>query len=535
MINIRKPISKFTGWILITSITILTFGHAVELPLLVPRMDEITIDGISQDWLNRGFKIPYLLDQFGQAPATSDFKVKFRLGWDDYGLLLLLDVTDDKNWEHEELDQLWRADCVELFLAPERGASERVQFILSPGWGTPEESSRLRKYDKRIHTNSDGQSPQLEYAVLPHRSGYTLEARLPLDQVGITAATEQTVAFQLYVRDSDRADDPDHLLLPWYIQTGSHENSYAMYTLRLSLAADISRQIQLRPFWEDDTHLSGIVYAEHLSAPQTLKVEYQGVSVISFSLPYQTEPYIGRFTLAAEKLTDLSAPLVIYVNDLPYEVFEPDLLPVAWINIEPARFESEIRQFEFLDRRYPPNVGGILFVGSSSFRMWNTMETDLAPLPVINRGFGGSTMANLNHFRERVVAPYKPDLVVIYEGDNDLTGGTTPDQFLENCAEFRQWLAAELPGTNICFLSIKPSPARIKHWTNMQIANAMLSKWAAEIPGVYYLDVASALLKDGAIDEALFLNDGIHLNAAGYEQWTRLIRPVITNLTGNRK
>ncbi len=197
---------------------------------------------------------------------------------------------------------------------------------------------------------------------------------------------------------------------------------------------------------------------------------------------------------------------------------------------DPGRFADEIRRFEEWDRRnsFPPDA--CLFVGSSSIRGWPTRES-FPGRPVINRGFGGAHIRDVNHYFDQVVRPYRARLIVFYAGDNDIAAGVSPEQVRDDFAEFVRRVRATQPDTPIVFLSIKPSASRWQHWPRMQAANALVQALAADQPGVTYVDVATPLLgANGEPRAELFLPDRLHLSPAGYEVWTGVLAPVLERL-----
>lgn len=198
---------------------------------------------------------------------------------------------------------------------------------------------------------------------------------------------------------------------------------------------------------------------------------------------------------------------------------------------DPQRFARDIDAFAAYDRRNTPPAGAVLFVGSSSIVGWNTREA-FDPLPVINRGFGGSHVSDLNHYFDRVVRPYRPRTIVVYEGDNDIADGHSPEEFRDGVAAFVRRvreLDAEVP---IVLLSIKPSESRWQHWPAMQAANALVQRLAEETPHVHFVDVATPLLgEDGRPRGELFQADRLHLSREGYAVWTRTLRPVLERVS----
>jgi lysophospholipase L1-like esterase len=193
----------------------------------------------------------------------------------------------------------------------------------------------------------------------------------------------------------------------------------------------------------------------------------------------------------------------------------------------PATWEEEIRAFEAEDRSAPPAAGAIVFTGSSSIRMWTTLAQDMAPRPVLNRGFGGSQAHQVLHFAPRIVLPYHPAAVVLYTGENDLEGrtGKPPEQVLAEIAAFTDLLAQALPQTRLLLLSVKPSPARRQRWPLACRLNALLATFARDDPRRHWVDLAAPMFNDrGQRRRELFLADGLHLSTAGYALWTRVLR-----------
>jgi lysophospholipase L1-like esterase len=228
--------------------------------------------------------------------------------------------------------------------------------------------------------------------------------------------------------------------------------------------------------------------------------------------------------------------LFVLVCSIALEAKEPDIVVRGSPDPAPSRFESEIAAFEKWDRQNAVPRDPILFVGSSTIRLWQTADS-FPGLPVINRGFGGSTIADVNHFADRIVFKYKPRLIVFYAGDNDIAGGRSPEQVF---GDFQTFVNAvrEHPGdTPIIYLAIKPSNARWKSWPQMQIVNARVKKLAQEDKHLTYVDTAPPILgPDGQPRAEFFRNDGLHLNEKGYAAWNEILAPILaTNLGSELK
>jgi lysophospholipase L1-like esterase len=200
----------------------------------------------------------------------------------------------------------------------------------------------------------------------------------------------------------------------------------------------------------------------------------------------------------------------------------PSVVPVAW-------YEGEIRAYEAANEALPPERGGVLFIGSSSIRMWDTLGEDMAPLPVINRGFGGSKTHEVLAVFDRIVLPYEPRVIVYYCGDNDLgTDNTDSGSAAEGFIAFDRRARGEWSGVRVIYIPIKPSLARWGNWEAMRRANEMVRAYCERTPGAVYVDTATPTLdSSGAPDPAMFLGDGLHLSARGYEVWAGVVRPAV--------
>ena len=198
----------------------------------------------------------------------------------------------------------------------------------------------------------------------------------------------------------------------------------------------------------------------------------------------------------------------------------------ALITDPDARWLTDLAAFDAADQAHPQPPGGVLFVGSSSIRRWTSLEQQFAQqLPVvIRRGLGGSRIDDWNRQLNRLVLRYRPRLVLLYAGDNDIAEGRTPSAVLASVKKFVAGVRGALNGTRIAFISIKPSPRRSQWMANTREANALVSDYAKTDPKVDYIDVYTPMLdKEGKPRAELFLPDGLHLNDAGYALWRSVI------------
>lgn len=221
---------------------------------------------------------------------------------------------------------------------------------------------------------------------------------------------------------------------------------------------------------------------------------------------------------------------------------EGDSLGMAGVGTSPLsrtmpsaeiRWKSSMAAFAAADREKAPAANGTLFVGSSTIRMWSHLAQDFRDLPVINRGFGGSTMADCHYFVKQLVVQYKPRQVLVYAGDNDLAVGRTPAQVLDSFKGFVETVRRELPDTRIAYISIKPSPSRESLMPKVREANTLLAQYVRSLPNAAYIDIFHPMLDGaGAIRADLFGPDRLHMNELGYALWQSVIRPYVLPETG---
>ncbi|HTP07511.1 MAG TPA: GDSL-type esterase/lipase family protein [Anaerolineae bacterium] len=202
----------------------------------------------------------------------------------------------------------------------------------------------------------------------------------------------------------------------------------------------------------------------------------------------------------------------------------------ASLSSDPAVWEPYIQRFEAADRLQPPPTDVIVFTGSSSITFWSTLAQDMAPLPVINRGFGGSHLNDVVHYAPRLVVAYRPRAVVLFAGTNDIAGSKpkTAQEVFDGYRAFVDVVQAALPATPIYYISITPTPSRWKLWPIVQEANRLIGDYTQTDPQLHLIDLTDVILgSDGKPDRSLFRLDRLHPNPKGYAVWTAKIKPIL--------
>lgn len=217
----------------------------------------------------------------------------------------------------------------------------------------------------------------------------------------------------------------------------------------------------------------------------------------------------------------LAALVIIALNQMRAQSFNED----------PAYWENDIAKIEArYNGNYPQDV--VVFIGSSSIRKWETLADDMAPIPALNHGFGGSKIKDSTYYLDRLVFPFKPRAVVLFAGTNDINGvegsSKTGEQVYEGFVDFVEAIRAEDPELPIYFISISPTNARWKVWDEAHKANELIAAYTATQHNVAFIDTTEQLLgADGLPNKDLFVWDGLHLNADGYAVWTSIIKPIL--------
>lgn len=228
-----------------------------------------------------------------------------------------------------------------------------------------------------------------------------------------------------------------------------------------------------------------------------------------------------RLLLAAALLVVAAA--VYFVAPIGREIY-------MMCSDDPTIWEDAIRAFEEADDRAPPPDGAVLFVGSSTIRLWETLRDDMAPLQVIRRGFGGAKVNDVLFYSDRIIAKYRPAAVVLFIGSNDVSGqfcneASSPDRVVELTRDLIAKIHADLPRTPIYYLAIKPSYSNANVLAGVAAVNAAIRDAANTDAQLIFIDANDAIVgADGRVRQELLERDGLHLNRQGYVLWAPAIR-----------
>ncbi len=204
------------------------------------------------------------------------------------------------------------------------------------------------------------------------------------------------------------------------------------------------------------------------------------------------------------------------------------LISVGIYAQEKTPFYDEIKAFKKADSLNMPQKGGILFVGSSSLRKWTDLEKLYKNYGAINRGFGGSTLANAIYYADDVIFPYQPKQIIIYSGENDIAEGASPEITFDRFKILFELIRKKIPYVTVSFISIKPSVSREKMMPQMLKANELIRVYLSAKAKTNFIDVYHLMLQsNGKPMNDIFLADNLHMNQKGYNIWIKAIKPYL--------
>jgi len=192
------------------------------------------------------------------------------------------------------------------------------------------------------------------------------------------------------------------------------------------------------------------------------------------------------------------------------------------------RFQNDIQTIKQYDKIYMPPKDPILFIGSSSFRLWSDMERTFADYVVLNRGIGGAVINDISYYIDDLVTPYHPRQIFIYVGENDIANDATAEAILNNTKKLLALIRERLPNVPIIYISMKPSPSREKYLAKVLEANNRIKEYVATQKNMRFIDIYGLMLTpEGKPKPELFLEDRLHMNALGYAIWIKEIKPYL--------
>ncbi len=494
-------------------------GTPDQYRISITHMQDFKCDGDLSEWESIE---PYRLyaNATGQYPEPEDLSAWLRTAWNDEGLLISLDILDDKAVTDTAMP--WNADAVEIFLAPSRGSADILQLSFVP--------AKTNRGEPFVNINDFRETPPLleirpviKSAFTRKNNHTTWEFLVDPHCIGIDPVLSAGMALQVYADDSDDKSTKNKNQVIWYNLGHSYLNSFAMYQVIFTENESSPQSGSSALTITDEEKADLLVFGAEKG--DRIRVNRNGKQVLetAASTDQKWKPDTLRFTnkdLDFEKDT-----VTVWINNGPAGFHDLYISPRLYVRTRQKPFDTEIRNFVMNDRVSSPPADAVLFIGSSSIRKWNTLKKDFPELKIIHRGFGGSTSEEALMYMDKIVLPYHPATIVYYEGDNDIPRGFPAEKIRNNVDKFINRVLENRPDTRIFILSPKPSINRMNYWQKYQAAQKALKDLADEYPSVTYVNVSDPMFDDnGKLKEEIFVSDGIHMNDDGYRIWTRVIR-----------
>lgn len=525
---------KFRYHIILSTLCFIVVScRNVELPcsslLHLPKATSISIDGKTDDWAEMGLAIPIVADKTG-TQDLSDFSANARLAWDEDNVYFMVTVKDDSTVSLPQLP-LWKNDGIEIFLSENRGTDRMIQYLVYPFFSSRGDGCRVDRMNYLTGISTSGVT-DLIIASSVTEWGYSVEIAIPFSVLGFRKSLGDTLGINCYVLDNDGTGKSDKY--SWHFNDNTYLNHDALYVLKLTDTG--KERVLLERAWLEDTsfyHVQLFSFIGDLSGEFCL---FAGERKITSALAEKWDSgEVVRFEFHKTLVTSLDELLSVISGDKIHAVLSISEIPNVYKSTpEPNEFESEIQLFEKQDKVQFPPQGAILFIGSSSIRLWKTLKTDFERYQVINRGFGGAKTTDILHFFDRIVAPYQPKVIVYYTGTNDLASGSDAVAVVNNVERFVQRVGKTLPGTKVLILNNSISVSRTALQQEFRRANQLLEQRLANYPFASYVDVNSAIVDDDGMPRPdLFVADSTHLNPEGYKAWLIVLKPALHEVAGD--
>lgn len=362
---------------------------------------------------------------------------------------------------------------------------------------------------------------------IPLFSDYMLEVCIPFSVIPLKAQKNNNVKFNFFIHDADAENEST--TYSWHYFPNTYVNHDAMYSLKL-VESKKQNGLAVRANVANNTNYNFQLISYKSTVPKLpVKLTYKDATLANAHFVKHDKYAYANFSFTKPENVDLKIPLLITCrNEIINTISWFDIPQAENPSYKPARFEDQILMFEKEDSKQFPPVGATLFVGSSSIRLWKTLEADFPELNVINRGFGGSSTSDVLYYFDRIVKPYKPAVIVYYTGTNDLAAGVNPVEVTANIEKFIRKVQENLPATKVYVLNHSLAVSRKHLFDKLNEANRLLQEMILKYPNAQYVEVAKSVhFPNGMPRPELFSADSTHMNADGYQKWIEILRPIL--------
>ena len=491
----------------------------------VPEVKEIGIDGLPEEWADRGLKLKFCTST-DEEIDLNDFHAEARLGWDHRGLYLLCKVSDDRVVLSNE--RILDNDCLEIFISREPGSNQMVQYMIPAGKLKNNTEFRVDKYDYRT-SSPIGNTRDIEAGTLQNERGYTIEALIPLKELEIESIRDSELAVQLIFNDVDSGNRSEKQRYSWYYYYNTYINHNALHHIKLIRGSETGPVVPIQTVMNliDEEYYSFRIAADISCTGQTVAIKNGSMACFSGELAEYKGVSSATGRIDTGSINQKTDQLDIYLDHkLVYRITsgEVDVIFRNRPKPGPGRFEYDIRLYELRNTENPPSDSAILFLGSSSIRHWSTLASDFGAHEIVQCGFGGSRSEDVLYYFDRIVKPYPYKKIVLFVGINDENASIPPDTILRNIIAFAERTREIHPDCQILLLSNSVSVSRKHNFEKIIELNRLYKKLAEQYDNVVYVDVLGPMLDhEGKIRPELYTADSTHMNPLGYSIWRDVV------------
>ena len=480
-------------------------------------LSDYLIDGNLADWSDIPGTFLYA-NALGEFPNPKDLEARFRTAWSEEGILFSLLIKDD--FFHPDTINPWLSDAIELFLASNYGSDDVLQITIIPNTTKPANPFIVvQDRHDAFRLNSD---PILEFHCNMGENQMVIEGIIKNNVIQESMLKKGYYLMQVYVLDSDKHNTGRADIVQWHSLGHSYMNAFAMHKIELSQETSRYFNGTSRVVITDNM---AEVFVFGATSGDSIELFRNDSSIVKRTSITESAFIPDKFIFYNNEINIEKDSLHIFINQDYTGSHDLFIAPRFYKKLDAKPFEREIRVFKMRDKINFPDKGGVLFIGSSSIRMWNDLEKDFSGFNIIKRGFGGSTAEDALRYIYDIVLPYKPRGIIYYEGDNDIAQGKNPKEIISHIDSFIQIVHSEIPDTWIFLLSPKPAITRIHLWDKYKDIHWKMKDLSAKNEKVFFIDVSENMFdSQGKIRQDIFSDDGLHMNRLGYELWGEVIR-----------
>jgi hypothetical protein len=447
------------------------------------------------------------------------------VGWDPEGLYIACSIVDDSLVISRQ--KILENDAIEIFVSSQAGTCKMVQYLMPLDSIEQGGKTRIEKND----TVSGGPIKgvrDIEVCTVKNRTGYAFEAFIPFSVIPVDEATNP--ALQIILNDSDDVEGNDVQHYAWHHCFNTYTNNNGLHRIKLVSAGNKTRAVpcQVTACLVDGMSYQLTVTTDTSNVGQEISVRHNRSAIFHGRLAGSDGTARSIIELDAGLVDPLTGQLDIFLgNRQVYTIHTGEVYyrfsdPRARVS---GRFENDIRLFEYRDAIHSCSDSAVLFLGSSSIRLWKTLPEDFPGEEVVPCGFGGSRTGDMLYYYNRIIEPFPFGKIVYFCGINDINGSVPSDTIVGNVRTFLERTRNTLPGCQVLLLSNTVSVSKKYNYDRIMVLNSSYMELANEFERVTYVDVTTPLLdQEGRIKPELYSADSTHMNPAGYDVWTRVLK-----------